>query len=286
MQLCICYCVFIFNGMLALSIGSLLPFIREARGLDYTLSGILVSLHSVGNLISSFFAGAFAVKLGRKKSILMFNACYAIIPVKDFAVGKSKKVGANYGFFKEPLFYLVIVSLFFYLCAEQGVIGWLVTYFKDTGLLEGGVSQMMASIQWIMILAGRLTTVWLSTKVKKENFLPFMGAGLVVFFILLIFSRTTALIVLGIMGFGFSMAGIYPTIVSCAGNMIQKYPLAWSFILTSASIGSIAMPAIIGKIAETAGIYSGMSSVAVVVIIDFICILALVTYMKRAKKEQ
>lgn len=145
MQLCICYCVFIFNGMLALSIGSLLPFIREARGLDYTLSGILVSLHSVGNLISSFFAGAFAVKLGRKKSILMFNACYAIIPVKDFAVGKSKKVGANYGFFKEPLFYLVIVSLFFYLCAEQGV------------------------------------TVWLSTKVKKENFLSFMGAGLVVF---------------------------------------------------------------------------------------------------------
>ena len=102
----------------------------------------------------------------------------------------------------------------------------------------------------------------------------------------MIFSRTTALIVLGIMGFGFSMAGIYPTIVSCAGNMIQKYPLAWSFILTSASIGSIAMPAIIGKIAETAGIYSGMSSVAVVVIIDFICILALVTYIKRAKKEQ
>ena len=29
------YSVFLLNGMLALSIGSLLPFIRDARGLDY-----------------------------------------------------------------------------------------------------------------------------------------------------------------------------------------------------------------------------------------------------------
>jgi len=73
-----CYMIFLINGMLALSIGSMLPFVRDARGLAYDFCGIIVSLHSVGNLMSSFLAGALAVKLGRKKSILIFNAFMAI----------------------------------------------------------------------------------------------------------------------------------------------------------------------------------------------------------------
>ena len=212
-QLVISYTAFILNGMLALSIGALLPFIREARGLEYAFSGMLVSLHSVGNLLSSFFAGALAVRIGRKKSILIFNACYVIsffmilvsgnmvcliiaflmtglargassnfcnavvnnlapgkaaiinglhamfsvgafafpiilmfitangdtnwvyacavmmvagiicwllylsIPIKEEKLEKQDK-GSNYGFFKEPIFYLVIATMFFYLCAE------------------------------------------------------------------------------------------------------------------------------------------------------------------------
>ena len=55
-----------------------MPFISEARGLDYVMSGLLVSLHSVGNFLSSFFAGALAEKIGRKRSILIFNAMFAI----------------------------------------------------------------------------------------------------------------------------------------------------------------------------------------------------------------
>ncbi|MEE1037711.1 MAG: MFS transporter [Eubacterium sp.] len=380
-QLICSYSVFILNGMLALSIGSMMPFIRDARGLAYALCGMLVSLHSVGNLISSFFAGAFAMKIGRKKTILLFNACfaiayllillsgntvclmiaflmtglargatsnfcntvvnslapgkaglinglhamfsigafffpillmlltksnaqnwviacgfmlvmgilslglYALIPIDASWEGKKakdeKEDNGTYGFVKEPIFYLTIITLFFYLCAEQGVIGWLVTYFKDTGLLNASLSQLMASIQWIMILAGRLTTAWLSSRVKKEKLLPVMGIGLVVFFAVLITSQSTVGIVIGIMGFGFSMAGIYPTTVSFSGNLIQKYPLAWSFILTLASLGSIIMPAVIGKIAESSGIVAGMSSVGAVVIIDFICIICLTWYLKK-----
>ena len=90
---------------------------------------------------------------------------------------------------------------------------------------------------------------------QKEKLLPIMGAGLVCFFLFTVYSAaSTVWIVIGIMGFGYSMAGIYPTTVSFAGNLIEKYPIAWSFILTIASIGSIVMPSIIGKIAETAGI--------------------------------
>ena len=124
------------------------------------------------------------------------------------------------------------------------------------------------------------------SKHKKENLLLVMGIGLVGFFFLLLFSRSTPLILLGIMGFGFSMAGIYPTTVSFTGQIIEKYPMAWSYILTLASFGSIIMPSIIGKIAETAGIYYGMSSIVAVVIIDLIFILTLFTYMKKHSAKE
>lgn len=122
-------------------------------------------------------------------------------------------------------------------------------------------------------------------KGKKERLLLAMGVGIVLFFLLLLQAKSTPLIVLGIMGFGYSMAGIYPTALSFAGLTIQKYPIGWSFMLTFASVGSIIMPTIIGKIAETAGIFYGMSSIVVVVFVDLICIIGLVHYVRKGSKE-
>lgn len=372
------YITFVLNGMLALSIGSLLPFIRDAKGLEYAFCGMIVSLHSVGNLLSSFFAGTLAVTLGRKKSILFFNVFFAIsylliifsdsnlllalaflltglargatsnfcnsvvnslapgkawiinglhgmfsigaftfpilltvltanhaenwvlaayfmlamgvlswilyflMPVDEVAKEQKKQEGNHtFAFFQEPIFWLCTLTLFFYLCAEQGVIGWMVTYFKDTGLLSASLSQITASVLWVMILAGRLTTAYLSTKINKADLLRVMGIGLVLFFIVLISSKSTGMIVFGIMGFGYSMAGIYPTTISYAGQIIQKYPIGWSVMLTAAGIGSISMPSIIGKVAEGFGIFYGMSSIVAAVVIDMVFIMALTTYVKR-----
>lgn len=373
------YGAFLINGMLALSIGSLLPFIRDAKMLSYAFGGFIVSLHSVGNLISSFAGGTLPVFLGRKRTILLFNlftaVSYFMIAVSDskyliaaaffltgisrgatsnfcnavinnlapgkawtinalhatFAVGaflfpiliivltngnpdnwvyacvfmvvmgiiswllyfftplesdKMEKKQGNQGgftFFKEPLFWICTGTLFFYLCAEQGVIGWMITYFKDTGLLNATLSQITASVLWIMILAGRLTAAWLSTRVRKEKLLVVMGLGLTLFFFILLFSRTTGIILIAIMGFGYSMAGIYPTTVSVGGKIIKQYDMAWSFMLTMASLGSILMPSIIGKIAEQAGIFYGMSSIVVVVFIDLAFIIWL--YVSQRNKE-
>ncbi|MCM1064346.1 MAG: MFS transporter [Eubacterium sp.] len=381
-QLYFTYLAFMLNGVLALSIGSLLPYIRESRGLGYVFAGTLVSLHSVGNLASSFMAGALPALIGRKKSILLFNACYAVsyllillgnspaalvaaflmtglargassnfgnFTINNLAPGKAgflnglhamfsigafmfpiflmlltradaanwvyacylmvamgilswilyclipvdevrqeekkEKKSGNFGFFKEPLFYLCTFTLFFYLCAEQGVIGWLITYFVDTGLLSDSLSQLMASVLWIMMLAGRLTVAWASERVRKERLLVVMGVGIVVFFFWLLLSRSTIPIVIGIVGFGYSMAGIYPTTVSFCGTLIKKYAMAWSFILTMASMGSILMPSVIGRIAESAGIAYGMSSIVVVVVVVLALIIALSRYVRRENKE-
>ena len=46
------------------------------------------------------------------------------------------------------------------------------------------------------------------------------------------------------------------------------------------------MPSVIGKIAETAGIYYGMQSIIAVVVIDLICILLLVKYIRKMRKRK
>ncbi|SFG51687.1 Fucose permease [Oribacterium sp. WCC10] len=370
--------------MLALSIGSLLPFLRDTYSLDYAFCGLIVSLHSVGNLLAGFISGTLPLLIGKKKSILLFesffpisvllmlsgsrpllvfaflatglargatsnycnvkinsiatgmawalnclHACFAVgaflfplilmlftgtnsehwiyacwflailgvitcilyylIPEDEGQKDNKSEVGTQredaFGFFREPLFYICTSTLFFYLCAESGVIGWMITYFKDTGLLNPNLSQITASILWVMILAGRLMVAWLSTNHKKENLLPVMGIGIVVFFLVLITSKTTSPIIIGIMGFGFSMAGIYATTVSFAGELIKKYSLAWSFILTTASFGSIIMPAIVGMVAKNFGISVGLSTIAVALFIDMICIMKLVMFVRKTSRD-
>lgn len=259
-------------------------------------AGVLNGLHAMFS-IGAFSFPIILTALTRTDADKWIYACYFIVAMgilswllyflipdpQTLEQGKTgKRSGENgFGFFREPIFYLCTFTLFFYLCAEQGVIGWLITYFEDTGLLSAALSQLMASVLWIMMLAGRLTAAWLSEKVGKERLLLIMAVGFVCFFFWLLLCRDTLLIVIGIMGFGYSMAGIYPTTVSFCGGLIQKYSMAWSFILTTASFGSILMPMIIGRIAESAGIFYGMSSIVVVVLIDLVLIFSLNIYMRR-----
>ena len=76
----ITYICFAINGMLALSIGSFLPSLRDSWGLSYGEAGTAVSAHAVGAIISGFFAGVLSQKVGRKISIIFFTV---FLPVKN-----------------------------------------------------------------------------------------------------------------------------------------------------------------------------------------------------------
>lgn len=360
MRFAACYGTFALNGVLALTIGALLPYIRDNYALNYAFAGLLVSLHSVGNLCSSFIAGILPLFVGRRKSIMLFSACYAlsflmvvltgqplVLAVAFFMTGLARGAVSNFnntevnmlapgqgwalnalhasfaigaflapmlvllcaqvlnnwklmcmlliafgvaefliftfmpltvnelkgkdksrdmGFLHRKEFWLTIGVLFFYLCAEQGVIGWMVTYFKDTGIMSAGYAQTMASVLWVLILFGRLTAAWLCTKMAPGRLLVAMTTGMVAFFLVVLMGRSLPVITLGIAGFGFSMAGVYPTRVSMVGDLMKEYPMAWSVILPTASLGSILMPSIVGAVAESAGLYMGISTIIIAVV--------------------
>lgn len=370
------YSILMISAMMTISTGLLLPYIRDAKGIDYAFFGITVSMHSIGSIFSGFMAGVLPKYIGRKRSMLLFNTCvffsfllillgtnkyiialaffltgvargassnylnsevmntapgsamalntlhasyaagallfpiilmmlvnkdpnrwdiacifmlimgilslviYYIMPIstEDNKIGKKKTT--DYGFFKDKLFYIILFGLFFYLCSEQAVIGWLVTYLKDTGYLKDPLASLTTTIQWACVLIGRLSTAYLSEKHDKKKILPVMGVGQIIFFIMLIFSKNPIPIIIAIAGFGLSMAGVYPTIASFGGHLVKKYPMCWSYVLTGAGLGSIIMPTIIGFLADSFGIYIGMCSIVIVVVVEMFIIMKLIRYTK------
>ena len=131
----------------------------------------------------------------------------------------------------------------------------------------------MQCLLWIVILFGRLLTAYVSKRMKKTSLLLISACGYVVFFVILILSRTIIPVTISIVGVGFCMAGLYPTTVASTGNIIKKYPMGLSFLLTFAGLGAILMPSIIGTIADHIGIIGGMSTVIIAVIITLLLII-------------
>lgn len=357
---------FFVSGICSMALGSLIPFFRESYHLSYDDSGMLLSLLSVGHMISILLMGYLPSFLGRRKSVLMTSvwlivayvivtfgvggavllpmACFMMgfarggssnfsntmmstLPGKKSGIGYnllhgSYAVGAllapllvifctressagwryaalilfvltiiqaidyikiplpaenikkstrsvDYGFVKHKFFWLASAILFFYISAEYAITGWLVTYFQDIGILSDNLSQMMSTLLWSVMFIGRLVGAFLSGKVSCKVLLGIDGIGLLVFFLLVFFSRTVTPIVIGIAGVGLFMATIYPSAMALATDSVRGNDLGISTMALMGSIGGMLTPAAVGFVAEQAGIQAGMSVVVLMTALLF-----------------
>ena len=176
-------------------------------------------------------------------------------------------------FLKNKSFWLGAAILFFYISAEYAIVNWLVTYFKDTGILSAEVSQLMTSLLWVVIFIGRMIGAALVGKVSRKIILVVDGIGLLVFFLLVFFSRSELPIFIGIMGVGLFMATIYTSALALGTASIKGNDLGVSTMIFAGTTGGIITPAVVGMVAEKAGIQMGMGVVVAVTVLLLITIL-------------
>ena len=167
------------------------------------------------------------------------------------------------GFLKMKLFWLSSAMLFFYLSAEYGICGWMVTYFQDMGLLSAEASQMMNSLYWLVICVGRVGGAFLTRYLPRTRLLLIDGVGMSVCFFIMFLSTSPLPIILSLAGAALFMATVYPTVFAFGNEAIAGNDLGCSAILLIASAGGILTPTLIGVVAEFSGIRSGMFLVAV-----------------------
>ena len=362
--------VFFVSGASSVLLGNLMPFLRDLYDLNYTQTGLLLSLPSWGNLASLFITGYLPTYIGRRKTVLLTavwmavaftlitfgfggagmltfacamigvarggntnfsNTMMSTLPGKKAAIGYNLLHGAfavgavlsplaliactrqnsdawrimtggiialciaqllvyanmrlpkenitksirkvDRSFLKNKSFWLGAAILFFYISTEYAIVNWLVTYFKDTGVLNPEISQLMSSVLWVVIFIGRMIGAALVGKVSRKIILVVDGIGLMLCFLVVFFSRTQLPIFLGIMGVGLFMATIYTSALALGTESIKGNDFGVSIMIFTGSTGGIVTPALVGLVAERAGIQVGMGVVVAVTVLLLVTIL-------------
>lgn len=203
---------------------------------------------------------------------LLQLADYAIIPVSEDKAAKSVR-SIDYSFLRNRAFWLSSGILFFYVSAEFAITGWLVTYFQDIGVLSDNLSQMMGSLLWCVMFIGRIAGAVIIGKVSRKLLLLVDGIGVTVFFLLVFFSRSELPIIIGIAGVGLFMATIYTAAMSIGTESIRGNDLGVSTMVLTGIAGGVITPAVVGFVAEHAGIRNGMGVVVAATVMLLIMIL-------------
>lgn len=339
---------FLMSGMCAISSGIVVSLLQEKLGFAYGMTGTLLSLMSVGNLLAGFATGILPGKIGMKKTVLILTAGYGIgyllmsisgwvaaLMLAFFLVGigkgstintctilvgnnskdrtkgmnlmhscyalgallcpflvaaaagisgwlpmaalslcgltlwiafasvsmderqKEKQCGTDWSFLKNSRFWLLTGLLFCQNAAETSVTGWMVTYFKGSGILTGVLSVYTVAVMWAATLIARMLLAFVIPIKNAGSAMIKMGAGCILFYFGLMQAGTPVMAILLLFAFAFSMAGMNPTAVANAGRMTSVTSMG--VMLPAASAGAIVMPWVTGIVAEHAGIAAGMA---------------------------
>lgn len=347
--------LYFIQGMFVILIGSVLPMMMEEYNLSYRVSGLMISAHNVGNVVTGFFAGVLALSLGMKRSLLMLNvvtfigfaitlitgnpvililamlmtglgrgavsnynnqvvselsggsamplnilhgcfaigavlapvlalicthngdsgwryAIYAVIALGILSMITSPRMNmqsvtrtntkgqkTSFAFLKDALFLRTAAIMFCYLCVEGSVMGWMVTYYTDSGVVSADSTQILTSLLWITILIGRFLCSALGTRIQPSKLILVMSTGILLFLLLLVGTNSLIPMLVATVGLGLSMSGMYGTTVANAGDVFGRYPMAMSLFMTITAMGCVITPSAIGAISQVTGLRIGMA---------------------------
>lgn len=340
---------FFFSGICAISSGVVVSLLQEQYGFDYSMTGTLLSLMSIGNLLSGLLMGVLPGTLGMKPSVLLLTAGYTVgyvlmgfsgaevlLAVSFFLLGIAKgsisntctilvsdnsadrtrglnlmhscyacgallcpfiiaaaarvstrlavlalaafgaalwlvysftpmagrakkgKQAIDWSFLRSKRFWLLTGLLFCQNAAETSVTGWLVTYFKDSGIITGTLAAYTVTVMWGATLIARMLIAFVFPFKDPRKAMIGMGAMCIVFYFELIRAQSQGAAIALLFAFAFSMAGMNPTAVASAGRMTSVTSIG--IMLPVAASGAILMPWLIGIVAEHVSLAAGMAS--------------------------
>lgn len=261
---------FLLTGMGRGSVSTMATVsIAEVSGAKAAAQNILHAAFAIGAVLAPLLAMAcLNLNVGWRPPVWTVAALGVLTLVLFWRSGLPNKpeprvVGEGRDFLRSGSYWLNIGILFFYLCGEASIMGWLVTYFTDTGVMSGALAQFTSTILWVMVLAGRLFCAAYADKVGRSRLLLIMTVGMTAGFTAMIATRNMAVILVSLGLMGFFMSGTFPTTMSTMEPKFANSPAATSFAIAAASIGGVTMPLVVGQLAQRIGIVGGISAIMV-----------------------
>ncbi len=201
---------------------------------------------------------------------------------RENITGSIKAVDKS--FLKNRNFWLAAAILFFYISTEYAIVNWLVSFFIDERILSADTSQLMSSLLWVVIFAGRMLGAYLVGKVSRKIILVVDGIGLFVCFLVVFFGRSQLPIFLGIMGVGLSMATIYTSALALGTKAIRGNDLGVSTMILIGSSGGVITPLLVGVVSDIAG--GKRYGMAVVVVVTALLLATILYSVLHSEPEE
>ncbi|MBN1874356.1 MAG: MFS transporter [Anaerolineae bacterium] len=170
---------------------------------------------------------------------------------------------------------LIAAFFFLYVGAEGSFGNWIATYAKASQLGDAVSAAYLTSAFWGALTAGRLLSIPLTTRFTPHQVLTGDLAGcLIGAAVLLSWPTSLAALWTGTLLVGFSMASIFPTMISFAERQLTITGKTTSWFFVGGSLGGITLPWLIGQLFESVGprvtiaLISGDLLLAVVVFVS------------------
>ena len=223
---------------------------------------LMHSCYACGALLCPFLIAA-AGRAGAKAPLFLLAVlgfalwlAFAVTPMGP--AGKKAGGKIDWSFLRSRRFWLLTGLIFCQNATETSVTGWMVTYFKDSGIIAGVLSTYTVTVMWGATLIGRLLIAFVFPFKNSRRAMVGMGAGCLAAYIGLMLARSQTPAIVLLFLFAFAMAGMNPTAVAAAGRMTSVTSIA--ILLPAASLGAIVMPWVIGMVAEAVSLTAGMAS--------------------------
>ncbi len=169
-----------------------------------------------------------------------------------------------------------VIALFFFafVGVEVGYGDWLSTYTVQSGLADETAAILLTSTYFGAFTISRLISIPLAVKIKPKTYLIGDMVGMFIVLGLIFLYPGQALILwIGTIILGFSVASLFPTMLTFAESMMPMTGKITSWFYISGSMGSIVVSWAIGRMVE------GMGPIIIIRVISLTLILALVFFL-------
>lgn len=186
--------------------------------------------------------------------LLWLTFMTAKLPNERAGSGAGEKT--DFSFLKSSFFWLLTALIFCQNAAETAVTGWMVTYYRTSGILSGTLSGYTMTIMWGSTLIARLLIAFVFPIKDTFKMLALMGIGCTLTYVGLAAAGQLTAAVIMLFLFSFCMAGVNPVGMAGVGKMMNKTSVG--ILIPTASMGAILMPWLIGIAADHFGMQTAM----------------------------
>ena len=145
------------------------------------------------------------------------------------------------------------IGIFLYVGVEVGLASIAVNYFKTQGIDSAKTASFLVSLYWFGALIGRLLGSWMLTKIQAGKLLGIFGFAATAMILVSMFSSGPVAI-WSLVLCGFFNSIMFPNIFALGIAGLGPMTSKGSGLIMTAVVGGAVVPALIGWVADKAGI--------------------------------